>query len=1073
MNKNNSFTAENKENIEIKNGDDKKNDNNKNDVDNFKENNDINENDSSFNFEPLHRNILKKSSTFSGKSKFAIKVKNDEGNGLKTLKRNSTFLDHGHVRHHNSSSLLPVLFNKKFTEKESIYELDSDGSLNSNFNISLNLKNYNNFNGCENGKLNNTSGFSLFESGSNFKIFSETDSSASSQISLKTLSTSSLRKQLSNSYNRLKSNSNEINKIRRGTSSHLNNLHKYDENEEEEEDENEEEEEEEDSDDISDNEYRLGNGKRTGFHSSLIKFKIPSGNSTNTLSRDFIINSQTKLKNLKTKTNSISNIKSNMKPNYKSNIKIYGMSNTNINRSPKSKSKSKPKSKPKLKSNNKGNSSTFSSMDSLSSVFLPKPLSKTNNTKFYNSQYNNFKCIHDEENEYDFNILKPNGSVKIKNFNNARKVHFAESKYYLNQDITQEYQLKEPQYNFKNILEASKKFKFGSLMLGSGIGDNNSGNSRTGSAGSTGSGQKFCRCCLELNNKKNKMIMTKTTTTTTSTKGRIQKFDTSNPDLNDYTSGNHESNESVQDEADSQICIVDEEGGIEKSSSSIDQYQEFLNEEEKEIMKNIERNYNHLRSRSVRTEIRPSSTQSNKDTNKSLKLKTKTKTKQITKVPAVKSKTPIKIIKIKKEDEELSRNDSKKIIEIKSNPSSKSSPIIKSSTIIPENESKEILDQKEFIEPTILDKIHKNRFLKKRLLNNDNIFNILSNPIIKISKKKYYNDKSYYRNGVLKKRNIGKILYNNFVLKNTPFKNYFKEEGHNILGRDLYPDHMESKKSSFSSSVDRFLHQPYSSQHQLSSYNNIKYSRKLTYIKHQYRNCKIKIKPKNVVGIGKPMKALIKWRDHSFSRIPTISKKVHGFDAMTYLYELNDTALSGEEKAVYECCPLKYDSVSYRKNLYKLQKEILNDYIKESNAIITQKYPNIGSLGNVPDGDLQKIKEKKSIIESKISAVGGKKGGKDSDENKENEEEEEEEEKEEENKGFKFEFDSDSDFDFDDEEDVSEDEIGKEKKNQKNKHKKSAYPSNMTLEEYLRMYEEMLENKLKKPRNRDLKNKYY
>jgi len=31
--------------------------------------------------------------------------------------------------------------------------------------------------------------------------------------------------------------------------------------------------------------------------------------------------------------------------------------------------------------------------------------------------------IYIKENEYDFNILKPNGSVKIKNFNNARKVH--------------------------------------------------------------------------------------------------------------------------------------------------------------------------------------------------------------------------------------------------------------------------------------------------------------------------------------------------------------------------------------------------------------------------------------------------------------------------------------------------------------------------------------------------------------------------------------------------------------------------------------------------------------------------
>lgn len=333
-----------------------------------------------------------------------------------------------------------------------------------------------------------------------------------------------------------------------------------------------------------------------------------------------------------------------------------------------------------------------------------------------------------------------------------------------------------------------------------------------------------------------------------------------------------------------------------------------------------------------------------------------------------------------------------------------STSLLKEKPVVTKKEVREVLDQKKFIDNKILDKIQKNGFLNKRLLNNDNIFNILTNPIIKISKKKYYNNKRYYRNGVLKKRNIGKILYNDYVIKNSPFKNYFNEEGHNIFGRDLY----SQNKS------DIFLRRPYTSKHEYSSYNNI-YAKKLTYIKHNNPNCKIRMKSSDVVRIGKPMKALIKWRDHSFSRIPTISKRVHAFDAKMFLYELNDNILSKEEKQIYECCPKKYDSVCYRKNLYKLQKEILNDYIKESTAIISQKYPNIGGWGNEPDNDSRRIKEDTVNFEENA------------DESSEDEE-------------------------------------------SRDLNMKNIYPKNMTLEEYLRLYEEMLENKLKKPNKNKLNN---
>jgi len=281
--------------------------------------------------------------------------------------------------------------------------------------------------------------------------------------------------------------------------------------------------------------------------------------------------------------------------------------------------------------------------------------------------------------------------------------------------------------------------------------------------------------------------------------------------------------------------------------------------------------------------------------------------------------------------------------------SSKSKPPIvseKAVTPVVKNK-KEYIDQKKLVDDKILEKIQQNRFLNKRLLNNENIFSILTNPIIKITKKKYQNSNKYYRNGILKKRNIGKILYNSYVISSGPFKNYFSKKANNIFSRNLY-----------STSSDQILHRSYSSKHEYLSYNNIN-AKKLTYIKHNNKNCNIRMKSNDVVRIEKPSKALLKWNDHAFSRIPTISRKIHHFDASKYLYELNDSILTNEEELVYECCPKKYDSVCYRKNLYKLQKEILTDYIKESTAVISQKYPNIGGWGNF---QMKIIKRSKKIL---------------------------------------------------------------------------------------------------------------
>jgi len=173
------------------------------------------------------------------------------------------------------------------------------------------------------------------------------------------------------------------------------------------------------------------------------------------------------------------------------------------------------------------------------------------------------------------------------------------------------------------------------------------------------------------------------------------------------------------------------------------------------------------------------------------------------------------------------------------------------------------------------------------------------------------------------------------------------------------------------------------------------------------------MKSNDIVRIEKPTKALIKWNDQAFSRIPTISKKIHYFDANKYLFELNDSILTNEEEQIYECCPKKYDSVCYRKNLYKLQKEILNNYIKESTATMFQKYPNIGGWGNLPDDSTKKIKESLPLNDDDNST------------------------EEEENKELNM---------------------------------NNIYPKDMTLDEYLRMYEEMLENKLKKPNKNIYKN---
>lgn len=429
----------------------------------------------------------------------------------------------------------------------------------------------------------------------------------------------------------------------------------------------------------------------------------------------------------------------------------------------------------------------------------------------------------------------------------------------------------------------------------------------------------------------------------------------------------------------------------------MNQYEQFLTEEENECLRNIERNINHLKRVNVtsglmgkgllRLNRNPEFTKyvvNPLKRNSTLYEEQHQQSRKNT--PSEKSKTPsLKSTPYSKKTELLRKN--------------KSTPIKK----IPETvkEKKDFIDQKNFVDDKILEKIKNNRFLNKRLLNNQNIFNILINPIIKISKKKYYNNDIYYRNGILKKKNIGKILYSNYVIKSSPFKNYFKGKGHNIFSKNL-----------FSTSSDYLLHQPYSSKHEYSTYNNI-FAKKLTYIRHNYKNCKIRMKSNDVVRIEKPAKALIKWNDQAFSRIPTISKKVHYFDANKYLFELNDSILTNEEEQIYECCPKKYDSVCYRKNLYKLQKEILNNYIKESTATMFQKYPNIGGWGNLPDDDTKKIKESLPLNDDDNST------------------------EEEENKELNM---------------------------------NNIYPKDMTLDEYLRMYEEMLENKKKKPNKNIYKN---
>ncbi|OUM66861.1 hypothetical protein PIROE2DRAFT_59120 [Piromyces sp. E2] len=437
-------------------------------------------------------------------------------------------------------------------------------------------------------------------------------------------------------------------------------------------------------------------------------------------------------------------------------------------------------------------------------------------------------------------------------------------------------------------------------------------------------------------------------------------------------------------------------------NDDLNQYEQFLTEEENECLRNIKRNYDKLKRVNVtsgymgkgllRLNRNPEFSKFVEDPlNKNTLMKEKS---QISTTQSENSKST--------KSRPLSRRSTARS-KLSSASNKVKTPINKEEKKVSEIKgNKEFIDQKKFIDNKILEKIQNNKFLNKRLLNNENIFNILTNPIIKISKKQYYNNNKYYRKGVLKKRNIGKILYNNYVIRSGPLRNYFSEEGHNIFSRNLY-----------GSSVDHFLHRPYTSKHEYSSYDNIN-AKRLTYIKLNNQNCKIKMKSNDVVRIGKPTKAMLKWNDHAFSRIPTISKKVHYFDANKYLFELNDSILTNEEEQVYECCPKKYDSVCYRKNLYKLQKEILTDYIKESTAIISQKYPNIGGWGNLPDDNSKKIKE---------------------------------------------------DIHLDEEEDESTEEEENKELNMKN-----IYPKNMTIDEYLRLYEEMLENKLKKPPKNEEKN---
>jgi len=433
-------------------------------------------------------------------------------------------------------------------------------------------------------------------------------------------------------------------------------------------------------------------------------------------------------------------------------------------------------------------------------------------------------------------------------------------------------------------------------------------------------------------------------------------------------------------------------------NDDLNQYEQFLTEEENECIRNIQRNYDKLRRVNVTTGYMGKGLlRLNRNPEFSKFVEN-----PLNKETTINDESKISTAQNSNRDEKSRSSQRKSTARLSSVSSKVKTPIHhekKKASII--KEKKEFIDKKNLVDDKILEKIQKNRFLNKRLLNNENIFNILTNPIIKISKKKYYNNNKYYRKGVLKKRNIGKILYNNFVIRSSPFRNYFSKEGQNIFSRNLY-----------SSNVDHFLHRPYESKYEYEylSYNNIN-AKKLSYIKLNNKNCKIKMKSNDVVRIGKPTKKMIKWNDHAFSRIPTISKKVHSFDANKYLFELNDSILTNEEEQVYECCPKKYDSVCYRKNLYKLQKDILTDYIKDSTAVISQKYPNIGGWGNFPNGDFKLIKGDP----------------------------------------------------FNEEDDESTEEEENKELNMKN-----IYPKDMTLDEYLRMYEEMLENKLKKPvKNRE------
>ncbi|ORX87507.1 hypothetical protein BCR32DRAFT_264270 [Anaeromyces robustus] len=692
---------------------------------------------------------------------------------------------------------------------------------------------------------------------------------------------------------------------------------------------------------------------------------------------------------------------------------------------------------------------------------------KINNLSIINEDNNLLECNPQTyDNDYDDNIMTKD-TTEISENKTENDNLFENRKH----NIVSSYRQMNLDLNFKNILNASRKLKYNNTLLSF---DN----------------KKFCKCCIGINKKikNNSVVNTNHKCTCVGhvhgefdlkavlknanniidnkfynynkkkdEQNEIQKdddIDNIDPYGNSsyiiyanniYNNSNESSNESIYKrlfnnmfKIDNSVSDIDTQS-IEESNNQgeknfknkeptlesnknlyketisnedVNEYQEFLNEEENECLKNIERNYDNMRRVNVLTgDMGKGLLRLNRNPELSEFVNNK-KSKKVTIFDVKDEENKDDKIEEGTENEEnktnsISRQDNNKENESNFSIKENSEPPEKRNNSsnyqkIEESvkETKELIDQKKLIDDKVLEKIKNNKFLSKRLLNNKNIFNILTNPIIKISKRKYYYDKNQ-RNGVLKKRNIGKILYNDFVIKSGPFRNYFSEESHNIFSRNL-----------FSTEINNYLHYPYSrKKYEYSSYNNI-FTKRLTYIKYNNKNCKINMKSNDVVRIEKPMKALIKWNDHSFSRIPTISKKVHSFDANKYLFELNDSILMDEEEQIYECCPKKYDSVCYRKNLYKLQKEILNDYIKESTDTISQKYPKIGGWGNVPDVNYQKIKEDIHL------------------------------------------------------EDHDEDESTDEEEN-KELNMKNIYPKDMTLDEYLRLYEEMLENKLKKP-NRNL-----